>query len=419
MEQKSFFKVSTLFIENLRVAINAISGNRLRSLLTIAIIAIGITSLVGILTATDALKSSVVDSFSKMGTNSFKISSVYSNSTSSVKKRVKNNRNITYEQAEYFKNNYETSSLVTIYCNAKSDQIVKYGSNKSNPIVSVIATDDAYLSFNGYELDKGRDISGNDLSNSSFVTLIGNGVRKMLFNDENPIGKEIMVSGVSYNVVGVLKKQGSSYDNNVENSILIPITNARNIFINDNNYYSIGVLPLQEVDVALAIAEAERVFRSARRLELYDLNDFQIRKSDAAITQMKKTMDVVTIAAALIGTITLIGAAVGLMNIMLVAVKERTREIGTRKAIGATSKRIKEQFLLESIVIGQLGGIFGIVIGVIVGNITSIVMETPFIVPWLWIFAAVVLCLLVSVLSGYLPAKRAASLDPIEALRYE
>jgi putative ABC transport system permease protein len=168
-----------------------------------------------------------------------------------------------------------------------------------------------------------------------------------------------------------------------------------------------------------AISEAEGIFRVIRKLKAGEESNFEISKSDSLVNMLMDNISYVTIAATLIGIITLIGASIGLMNIMLVSVTERTREIGTRKAMGATPAIIKQQFLIEAIYIGQLGGFLGILLGVIVGNIIALLIHGPFVVPWLWIIAGVVLCFMVSVFSGYIPATKAAKLNPIDALRYE
>ncbi|MDD2583573.1 MAG: FtsX-like permease family protein, partial [Bacteroidales bacterium] len=214
------------------------------------------------------------------------------------------------------------------------------------------------------------------------------------------------------------EKQGATFGGGVDSQVWIPLSNARGVFLSENSFFSIGVIPLDE-NQTKAIDAAEQLFRSIRRLSPIDSSDFRITRSDAFMEGIMEVMSYVTIAAFIIGSITLLGAAVGLMNIMLVSVKERTREIGTRKALGANSKTIKQQFLFESIVIGQLGGLFGILLGIAVGNITALIMRGPFVMPWLWIFSGVAVCLLVSIASGYFPAVRASKLDPIEALRYE
>jgi putative ABC transport system permease protein len=409
-----------LMKENFSVSMRSIKSSRLRSILTIMIIAIGITSLVGILTATDSLKALLNENFGKMGANSFSIRSKFSDSqTANRRTRVINRRNITYNQARDFISNYNIPSVTTISATALSNATIKYGSAKTNPMIRVVATDEYNIGYIGAKIQSGRNFNFRDMESSSFSAIIGSGVAKTLFKGVDPVGKIISVGAVRYEIIGVLEGQGATFGGGVDNQVWIPISNARSTFLSDNSFYVIGIIPNLGVNQTKAIDAAEQVFRSVRRLSPIDQSDFRVTKSDAMMEDIMNIMSYVTIAAFLIGIITLLGAAVGLMNIMLVSVKERTREIGTRKALGANSKTIKQQFLFESIVIGQLGGAFGILFGVIVGNLTAMLMSSPFVIPWLWMFCGVLVCLVVSVASGYLPAVRASKLDPIEALRYE
>lgn len=384
------------------------------------IIAIGITSLVGILTATDSLKALVNDNFGKMGANSFSIRSQFSETSSGGgRSRIINRRNITLNQANAFIEAYSVPSVKTVFATALNNATVKYGSNKTNPTIRVRAIDENYLQFSGVKINKGRVFNARDMESPAFVCIIGANIKTTLFGNENAIGKVISVGAVRYEVTGLLETQGSTLTGGSDNEVWITMSNARTSFLSDNTYYTIGVIPSIGVNQQDAIDNAEQIFRSIRRLSPIDKSDFRITKSDSMMEDLMKILSVVTIAAFVIGAITLLGAAVGLMNIMLVSVKERTREIGTRKALGANSRTIKQQFLFESIVIGQLGGLIGIILGIIVGNLTASIMHSPFVMPWLWMICGVLVCLAVSVASGYIPAVRASKLDPIEALRYE
>ncbi len=416
---KSFF-LTPLFRENLDVAVKSVKSNRLRSILTILIIGIGITSLVGVLTATDSLKKKVYANFERFGTNSFTIRSNYY-SSSGEHKRIRNMQYITFYQAETFKKNFsDNDCVISVYTYAASGITAKYGSKSSNPNLRLVAGDKDYLSYSNMNVEKGRGLTESDLTNSSFSCVIGAGVEKSLFKNTSAVGKVITISGLRYKVVGLLESIGVGFGGGADNIIIIPVSNARSYFMSDNTSFTVGVRPkAYQANNNDLYGKAESLFRSVRRLSPTDESDFLINKSETFMEEINNILRIITLVSIAIGLITLLGASVGLMNIMLVSVKERTREIGTRKALGASAKLIKMQFLSEAIVISQLGCILGIVLGVTIGNLTALLMKTSFVIPWLWLCLAIVLCLIVGISSGYLPAVKAAKLDPIEALRYE
>lgn len=417
---KNIFNVPPLVRENLDVALKSIRSNRLRSLLTIFIIAVGITSLVGILTATDALKREVFTSFEKFGTTSFSIVPKYYSVEGGERERVRNNMAITYNQARMFKESFTDECLVSIHCRAASGATIKYEGASTNPTIEVLAADENYLRFSNMEISRGRGISANDDRLASFVCVVGSGVVNSLFGrQDDPVGKIISVQGVRFEIIGVLEAAGASLGGSMDNRVIIPVSSARTYFMSDNTSFTVGVLPLEFGSGRDYQGLAEQLMRSVRRLSPIDGTDFRISSSQAMLTELNEVMGVITIVSAVIGLITLLGAAVGLMNIMLVSVKERTREIGTRKALGASAKMIKEQFLFESVAISQIGCVLGIVMGILSGNAVAMLMRASFIIPWVWMLAAIAVCLVVGVASGYLPAVRASKLDPIEALRYE
>lgn len=412
-------KSLTLFGENVRVAFKAIRSNKVRAILTMAIIAFGIMALVGILTAIDGIKGSLTNQFTLMGANSFTITSRSMRvQIGNEKIRTKNHSSISYREAQEFKKRFSEPAWVSVFFNASGLATLRYGDRKTNPNISILGSDENYISVSGFELESGRNFSQEDLTGSRHVALIGQDIVRFLFPGVDPVGKEISLSGMKLSVIGVLKSKGSSIDSG-DMTLIIPVTTARQYFSRPNITYIINVMPYNPAHLDILSSEAEGIFRIVRNLDPRDESDFNIQKSDSILAMLMKNIRYVTWAATIIGLITLFGAAVGLMNIMLVSVTERTREIGVRKALGAQTRLIRQQFLYESVIIGQLGGILGIVLGILIGNLVSLGMGSEFMVPWKWVFGGVAMCFIVGVLSGYFPAVKASGVDPIEALRYE
>jgi putative ABC transport system permease protein len=409
-----------IFKENLRISFRAIRSNRVRAILTICIIAFGIMALVGILTAIDAIKSSLTNQFTMMGANSFTITSRGMNiQIGDSRSRTKNFSRISYREAEEFKTRFSEAATVSINFTASGLCTVKYGSEETNPNVSLIGVDENNLTVSGYEIETGRNFSPDEIQLNRHLVLIGSDIVKDLFSTGvDPLGKVITVAGMKLQVAGVLKSKGSGIGN-PDRVCFMPVTTARQYFSRPNMSFSITVMPINPVNLDIMTGEAEAVFRIIRNLNPKDESDFNINKSDNIVKMLLENLKYVTLAATIIGIVTLFGAAVGLMNIMLVSVTERTREIGVRKAIGAKTQTIKYQFLFESILIGQLGGIFGIVLGILIGNGVSSMLRSSFVIPWIWVITGIIVCFIVGVVSGYAPAVKAANIDPIEALRYE
>lgn len=419
--ETSMLWIKPLVFENIKIAFQSIRGNLVRSVLTILIIAVGISALVGILTAIDSIKNSITAEFTRLGANTFSIQSRSMRVQIGNKRyRSRNYSYVSYFQARAFRERYTFPATVSISVNATGTATVKYESKKSNPNVNVQGIDENFLQTSGYEVESGRGLSFQEAFDGNNVALVGTALIQKLFpKDVDPLGKVIAVGSGKYQIVGVLKNKGSGFGRGGDQIVLLPFTNVRQYFPSPKMNFRISVMPTSPQLLDAAIGDAESVFRNIRGLNVTDDSDFNIEKSDNLVNVLLDNIKYITLAATIIGFITLMGAAIGLMNILLVTVAERTREIGIHKAMGANSRSIKQQFLIESIVIGQLGGLLGIFLGILAGNGVSALIGSSFIIPWHWMLAGAFLCLLVSLASGVLPAIKASKLDPIEALRYE
>ncbi len=369
--------MNALFRENISVAIRSIKSNLLRTLLTIFIIAFGIMALVGILTAIDAIKGSINSNFTNMGANTFTIR----NREMSVRigkkgKRPKRFKPISYDEGVQFVKDFKMGQVASISTMATMIGTVKFGENKSNPNIQVMGGDENYLDAAGYELEKGRNFSSQDIANNAHVVIVGQEILSTLFKKkEKPLDQVIHIGAGKYKIIGILKEKGSSMGFGGDRICIVPLGNAKQYFSRPNMSFTVSVIARDAMQMDYAVGEATGLMRKIRKVPVGEEENFEITKSDSLSQMLIEQLQYFNLGAIIIGIITLMGAAIGLMNIMLVSVTERTKEIGTRKAIGATRSTIKNQFLMEAVVICQLGGMAGIVLGIILGNSVALMVE--------------------------------------------
>jgi putative ABC transport system permease protein len=418
------------------LAWRTVKGNKLRTGITVTIIAFGIMALIGIITAISAMNQSLKENFSFMGANAFSVRYKELNArmggpnqgdefakTKKGQKEKKSNldKPIKIEEATYFKDHYGFGrAIVSISRRAGGNNEIHYKEKKTNPQISLMGGDENYLAVNGYALTTGRNMNNVDIASGRNVCIIGSNVASKLFPNkpESCIDKIILLQSKPYRVIGLLKPKGGSAMMRQDDVVITSIKNVRQ-YENANPSYAIGVMVNNVTELDPAIGETTEQMRKARRLIPTEADNFVIDKSDKFAEMFIGFLSGISGAAGAIGMITLIGAAIGLMNIMLVAVSERTREVGLIKALGGKKKDVRRQFLFESVCISLLGAVFGIILGVGVGNLFSLILNTGFVIPWFWVITGIVICSVVGLAAGIYPAMKAASLNPINALRYE
>ena len=417
------------------LAFRTIRSNKLRTGLTVSIIAFGIMALIGIITAIKAMNQKFNESFSTMGANAFTIrykernirfgggnkKDIIISKKGSKKEKVSSlDKLITDNEAEMFVERFNFPAITSISIFGGRNNIASFKNRKTSPNILLFGGDENYLQLNGFTIEYGRNLGRLDRQSGSNVCLLGYDVAKRLFKEgiERAVNSVIRINNIPYRVLAVMKSRGSSFGFSRDNVIVTTYTNVVSNFPSGYSFV-IGIMTSDLQQVQAAMGETEGVFRTIRKLGTTEENNFVLDRSDSIAEKAMNSLQFLTISATVIGLITLIGAAIGLMNIMLVSVSERTREVGLVKAIGGKSNMVSQQFLLEAIIISVLGAIFGIILGVMVGNIFSIVLSTGFVVPWNWVIYGIVICTIVGLLAGLYPALKAGKLNPIEALRYE
>ena len=411
-----------LFKENVRIAFDSIKSQLLRTILTVMIIAIGITALVGILSAVSALENTISGDFSAMGANTFNIRQYEFNIQMGGRpgERQKVNPILSYNEVKEFKEKFEYPfSQTSISFTGTASAEVRFETEKTDPEVRVLGVNEYFLDNSGLKLEKGRNFTVFDIENNNNVCILGADFYEVLFKDINPIDRTISIRGVKFKVIGILEEKGSTFGNNQDLRVLIPIQNARSIFTAPNINYEMSVKIDNKEMMEGAQDEATITFRNIRGLSPVQDNNFGIERSDSLLNQIFAITGYLDIAAWIISIITIFGSSIALMNIMLVSVTERTREIGVRKALGAKRNTIATQFFMETLIIGQLGGLIGIILGILIGYAVASAAEFDFVTPWVAILWATGITFLIAVVSGSYPALKASKQDPIESLRYE
>ena len=412
----------SMFAENIKQGLGSVKAHATRAVITSSIIAIGIAALVGILTSISAMQIAVTKTFSKMGSQSFTIKNA-----GGVKRygEVDDNTRLTFDEAWEFQKRMEgRNSTVALSINADFAGKASFQSAETNPNVRVIGIDEDYLKTANYELGAGRTFTDNEVTRAVPVVVVGQEIVDKLFPGSDKMGRAInqviAVNGKPYRVVGSLQTKGSSMGmSGGDRVIFVSITRAKRDMKNMQDNCMINVAVDKVLDLDESMSEAYTLMRRIKRLKPGEDENFVIQQSTAMAKEALENIKMVSGVGTVIAIITLLGAAVSLMNIMLVSVTERTREIGLRKALGATAKQIKNQFLIEAVVICQIGGAGGILLGLIIGNLVGVALGAGFVAPWEWMLLAVVVCIVVGLGAGLYPASRASRLDPIEALRFD
>ena len=405
------------------MALSSLGANKLRATLTMIGITIGVFSIISVMTAIGALQNSIENGLSFLGSNIFQFAKypVNIDAGGEIKKKYQNRRDISYRQAlhyyELMQGNAREICLKCFGYELKGQAV--YNGVKTTPSLLIVGTNRSFLTANAYTLGYGRNLNEEDVDLARHVLVVGKMIEKRLFPHESPIGKVIRMSGHTYTIIGVLAEKGTSFGQSQDDICMMPITRFFEDFGEAKRTVNIATQSFSQETYNGTLDRGIGAMRIARGLRADQENDFEIYSNDSLKSAFASIAGVVRIGAFVISFIALVAAGIGIMNIMLVSVTERTKEIGVRKSIGARSRDILRQFLTEAVFISEAGGILGIILGVIGGDLLAVWLKVDIIFPFGWAFAGLVVCSAIGIGFGLYPAYRAAALDPIEALRYE
>lgn len=407
-----------IFAEILRLALASLAANKLRSGLTMLGIAVGVFSVIGVMTVITGLRTNIESGLNVLGANSFQFTKYPAINFSDPHQRFANRRDIVYTQAARFKEMMHGTATISLTL-SRGGRRVTYLDQKTNPNVRLIGGDENFLTARNFDLGGGRNVGPDDVEFGRAVVVLGADIVKRLFPTEDPLGKTVRIDGQSYTVVGALLPKGTSFGQSQDNLALIPITQFLESYGRNRRSIGINVQAPSQAELPALQDAAIGAMRLVRGLEPEDPNDFEVFSNETLIESFNRVAGIVAIGAFVISAIALLASGVGVMNIMLVSVTERTKEIGIRKSIGAKQRNILLQFLIEAVLLSMVGGLIGIVVGVIGGNIAAQLLNATAVFPWGWALTGMIVCSAIGVGFGFYPAWKAARLDPIEALRYE
>lgn len=406
-------------MEILIVALRSLKANKLRSLLTILGIIVGIFSIISISTVVAMLQTSIEEGVSQLGQTTFQIQKYPAMMDRHERRKFRNREDITIDQYYKLKEKLEGVAQAVGAEQWQFSRIFQYGNKKTNPEISLTGCTPEAFPNNKWIPETGRNFNYNDVYRSERVIVLGRSLAKTLFDQLDPIGLEVKVDNHKLKVIGVLERQPASFGEDKDNFAAIPITTWQSFYGKDGRSVNITVSSFGKEDYEDVIEKSIGYFRTIRKVPAGEDDDFAIYSNESILSQVNSMTAGVKIGAYVIALIALLAAGIGIMNIMLVSVTERTKEIGIRKAIGAKRSNILYQFLIESVVLSLFGGIIGIIIGLIIGNLAGSALNAPVTIPLDWVGIGVLLCVIVGVGFGTYPAYKASNLDPIEALRYE
>jgi len=405
--------------ETIRLALTALRTNKLRSVLTMLGVAIGVFSVIGVMTALSVIATSIESGLSFLGSNLFQFAKYPAvNTGGDPEIKYANRRNINFQQAMEYKRLMEGQAGAICLKVFDGGKPASYDRMKIQGL-TLVGTNENFLIANSYTLGYGRNLSSEDVELARSVTVVGKRIEKKLFPNQSPIGKTIKINEKPYQIIGVLAEKGSNFGQSQDDLMLVPITRYFSDFGWVNRTINIATQSTSQATYNQTLDKAIGAMRAARGLKLGQENDFAVYSNDTMVAAFAQIAGQIRIGAFIVSAIALLAAGIGIMNIMLVSVTERTREIGLRKAVGAKRNDIVRQFLLEAIVLSELGGLAGIIIGVLGGNGIALYFEMSMVFPWGWAITGLIVCSIIGTGFGWYPAWKAARLDPIDALRYE